>query len=104
AGLIAREMRGRRFAQALAALCVLVAPGFLGIDSFLSMNAYEELIWTACAYLVVRIINTGNQKLWIAFGILAGVGTENKYSMFIFGAGIVFGLALTAQRKFFRRP
>src|SRR6185437_3942843 len=91
-GLIACELRGRRFAQALAALCVLVAPGFLGIDSFLSMNAYEGLIWTACAYILIRIINTGNQKLWIAFGILAGIGTENKYSMFVFGGGIVLGL------------
>src|SRR5262249_3410407 len=32
-------------------------------------------------------------------GVLAGFGLENKYSMLIFGAGIVFGLVLTPHRR-----
>ena len=80
-GIIARELGGNRFAQILAALAVLVAPGFLAIDNLLSMNSFEALIWTACAYVLIRIINTANQKLWIWFGLLAGIGLENKYSM-----------------------
>ena len=50
--LIARELGGRRFAQTAAAICVLVAPGILGIDHFLSMNAFEPLFWLGCAYSV----------------------------------------------------
>jgi hypothetical protein len=41
------------------------------------------------ARLLIRIIKTGNHRLWIGFGILAGLGLENKYSMLIFGGGIV---------------
>jgi hypothetical protein len=63
---------GKRFAQILAALAVLVAPGFLGIDNLLSMNAFEALIWIACAYVLIRIIKTTNQKLWIWFGASGG--------------------------------
>jgi len=63
------------------------------------MNAFEPLFWIGCAYLLIRIINNGNQKLWIWFGILAGFGLENKYSMLIFGAGLVLGLLLTPQRS-----
>jgi hypothetical protein len=96
--LIARELGGKRFAQGLAALAVLVAPGILATDNLLSMNAFEPLFWTGCAWLLIRIVKTGNQKLWIWIGILAGFGLENKYSMLIFGAGIVFGLLLTPQR------
>ncbi|MGA8656007.1 MAG: glycosyltransferase family 39 protein, partial [Chthoniobacterales bacterium] len=103
-GIIARELGGDRFAQILAALAALVAPGFLGVDNLLSMNSFEALLWTACAYVLIRIVKTGNQKLWIWFGLLAGIGLENKHSMLIWGAAITAGLLLTPQRQFFRTP
>ena len=102
--LIARELGGKKVAQGLAALAALVAGGVLAIDSFLSMNAFEPVIWMGCAWIVIRIVKTGDQKLWIWFGILAGVGLENKHSMLIFGGGIVLGLLLTPQRKVFASP
>jgi 4-amino-4-deoxy-L-arabinose transferase-like glycosyltransferase len=101
-GLIARELGGRRFAQGLAAFAVLLAPGFLAIDGWLSMNPFEPLFWMGCAYLVIRMIKTGNRKLWIWFGLIAGVGLENKYSMLIFGFGLIAGLVLTAERRILR--
>ncbi len=103
-GLVARELGAQLFGQALAALAVLVAPGFLAMDNVLSMNAFEPLFWTGCAYVLIRIVNTGNPKLWMWFGVLAGVGLENKHSMLIFGAGLFFGLLLTPERRFLRSP
>lgn len=102
--LIARELGGKRFAQGLAALATLVAPGILAADNLLTMNAFEPLFWMGCAWLLIRIVKTGNQKLWIWFGILGGFGLENKYSMLIFGAGIVLGLLLTPQRRMLSNP
>jgi len=99
AGAIARELGGRRFAQSLAALCVLVAPFYLGFDSYISMNAFEPLFWMSCALLLIRIIKTGDERLWVWFGVVAGVGLNNKYSMGFFGAGVVIGLLLTRHRK-----
>jgi hypothetical protein len=98
-GLIAREMGGGRFAQALAALCVLVAPGLLGVDHFLSMNSFEPLFWMTCAWLLIRMARTGDTRLWLWFGVVAGIGLENKYSMGIFGLGLVVGLLLTRERR-----
>jgi Dolichyl-phosphate-mannose-protein mannosyltransferase len=83
-------------------LAMLLAPGFLGLDNILSMNAFEPLIWTGCAYLLLRIINTGNQRLWLWFGVLAGIGMETKHSMLLFGASLVLGLVLTPERRLFR--
>jgi len=103
-GIIARELGGKGFAQMLAALAVFVAPSYLAVDNLLSMNSFEALLWTGCAYVLVRIIKTGNQKLWIWFGLLAGIGLENKHSMLIWGAAIAAGLLLTPQRQFFRTP
>lgn len=101
-GLIARELGGQRFAQGLAALSFLLAPGFLALDHFLSMNAFEPLLWMGCAWLVIRIIRTGNARLWVWFGVLAGIGLENKHSMLIFGFGLVAGLVLTQERRILR--
>ncbi len=95
--IIARELGGKRFAQILAALAVLVAPGFLGIDNLLSMNAFEALVWIACAYVLIRIIKTTNQKLWIWFGLLAGIGLENKHSMLIWGTAITAAFPATCN-------
>ncbi|HUI80586.1 MAG TPA: glycosyltransferase family 39 protein [Bryobacteraceae bacterium] len=104
AGMIAREMGGKWFAQGLAALAVLIAPGFLSLDNLLTMNAFEPLFWMGCAWLVLRIIKTRDQRLWIWFGVLAGVGLENKYSMGLFGAGLVLGVLLSPQRSALARP
>jgi 4-amino-4-deoxy-L-arabinose transferase-like glycosyltransferase len=104
AALIARELGGKKTAQFLAALATLTAPGLLATQSFFSMNAFEPLFWMGCAWLTIRMVNTGDQKLWIWFGVLAGFGLENKHSMLIFGAGIFVGLVLTPQRKVFSSP
>jgi Dolichyl-phosphate-mannose-protein mannosyltransferase len=102
--LITRELGGRRFAQELAALAALISPGILGGDGLLTMNAFEPLFWMGCAYLMIRLIKTENTKLWIWFGILSGFGLENKYSMLIFGAGLVFGLLSTSERRLLQSP
>src|ERR1035441_5100139 len=71
-GLVARELCAQLFGQELAARALLLAPEFLATDNFLSMNAFEPLFWTGCAYVLIRIIKTGNPKLWLWFGIQIG--------------------------------
>lgn len=102
--LIARELGGGHFAQGLAALCIALAGVYVIMAHLLTMNAFEPLLWMGCAYLVMRIITTGNQKLWLWLGVLAGLGLENKYSMALFGFAIVVGVLLTTERKAFRQP
>jgi hypothetical protein len=101
AGAIARELGGDRFAQGLTAFTVLAAPIYLGLDNLLTMNAFEGLFWMGCAYVLILIIQRRDAKLWIRFGVLAGLGLENKYSIAVFGIGIVVGLLLTPERKYF---
>ena len=82
--MIARELGGGRFAQAFASLCCLLAPGILALDHFLNVNAFEPVIWAACALLVIRMIRTGNQRLWLWFGLAAGFGLETKRSSILY--------------------
>lgn len=100
-GVLALELGGGRFAQALAALCSACAGVYLVLGHLFTMNIFEPLFWMGCAYVVIRIVKTGDQRLWVWFGLLAGIGLENKYSMALFGFAIVTGLALTSERKAF---
>ncbi len=103
-GLMARELGGSRFAQALAAISIIIAPIYLAFSSFLSMNAFEPLFWTAGAYIALLAIKRDQPRLWPLFGVVAGVGLLNKHSMIFFGFGLVAGLALTRERKHLLSP
>ncbi|NIA31141.1 MAG: phospholipid carrier-dependent glycosyltransferase [Actinobacteria bacterium] len=97
--LITRELGGKRSAQILSALGVALAPGFLGMTGFYSMNAYDLLFWAAGFLLVIRILKTGNSKLWLVFGALMGLGLQNKISVLFFAFSLVLGLFFTPYRK-----
>jgi hypothetical protein len=101
---IAWELGGGRFAQFFAGLCVLLNPGRLMLDSLLTMNSFEPLYWMGCIAILVRIMQTGNSRLWPWFGLLAGLGLENKHSTAFFGAAIVAGLVLSEHRREFLKP
>jgi Dolichyl-phosphate-mannose-protein mannosyltransferase len=103
-GKLTREMGGGRFAQALAALAVLVVPVYLVGQSLLTDNAVEPLTWMGCVWLVVRAINTGNARYWLWFGLLAGLGFENKYSIAFLLLGLLVGVLLTPERRFLKSP
>jgi Dolichyl-phosphate-mannose-protein mannosyltransferase len=98
-GYLAGELGGERCAQFLAALTILFAPAYLAFDGFLSMNAFEPLFWLVCAWLIVRIVKGGSPRLWVAFGIVAGIGLENKHTMLAFGFALVVGLLLNGQGR-----
>jgi 4-amino-4-deoxy-L-arabinose transferase-like glycosyltransferase len=103
-GLLARELGGGKFAQFLAAVSLLCATAYLAFDSFFSMNAFEPLFWVLCAWIVVRILKGGRPQWWLAFGVVAGVGLENKHTMLVFGFAMVGGLLLAGEWKIFRSP
>jgi 4-amino-4-deoxy-L-arabinose transferase-like glycosyltransferase len=103
-GLIARELGARAYAQALACIAVIVAPVYLGLDNLLTMNAFEPVFWMACVLVAIKIIKGGNQRLWLLFGLVAGVGIENKHSTLLFGLAFFIGLLLIPERRHLRQP
>ncbi len=98
-GALVRHLGGERFAQALAAVAVLVAPFYLSFDSYLSMNSVEPLLWMGCVLMLIRMIKTGDTRLWIWFGVIAGIGLENKDTMLLFGFALIAGLLMTPERR-----
>ncbi|MBI4556000.1 MAG: glycosyltransferase family 39 protein [Candidatus Hydrogenedentes bacterium] len=100
-GLMAREMGGRRFAQILAAFCTAAGPIFLALHSMMTIDPFNQLFMIACLYILVRFFRTHDARLWLLFGLVAGVGLMNKLSMPFFGVGVVVALLLTGERRVF---
>src|SRR6266498_1903256 len=99
--LIAREFGGKRFSLLLSAVAVVVAPQYLSNGSLLGTNILKPTLWMACAYFVILAIKRNDPRYWLWFGVFAGLGLEEKYSIALFGLGVVVGLLLTEQRRVF---
>src|SRR5215207_7153139 len=100
----ARELGGQRFATVLAATLAATPGVWWVIDHQFAMNAFEAVLWGGLAYVVLRLIKTGNSKLWLVFGAIAGIGLQNKYSIIIFASALIAGVLLTRQRRILFTP
>ena len=102
--LLTAEYGGGAFAQILCAIVVT----FTGVLSSFGMKASTDevglLTWPLMALLVVRMTGGATPRLWVGFGIVAGVSFESKYSVVFFIAALLAGLALTPQRRIVRSP
>ena len=94
---IASELGGKRFAQCLAAFAILPVPVYLMLDHWLTMNAFEPLLWMTAVWLTLRMLSRSAPKIWLPIGALCGIGLENKYSMLLLAGSLVFGLLLTPR-------
>ena len=97
-GLLAREFGGRRFALVLSTVAVIVAPAYLSDGSLVTTNCLEPLLWMGCAYFAILAVKK-DARYWVLFGVVAGLGLQEKYSIAIFGFAIVVGLLLTRERR-----
>ncbi len=98
--LIARELGGKFYALLLSAVCVVIAGQYLSNGSLLGTNCLEPNLWMGCAYFAILAIKRNNPRYWLWFGVLAGLGLEEKYSIAFFLIGMITGMLLTEQRRF----
>jgi len=106
AGLAAREFGGRRFAQALAALSVALAPVFMRPGNLFHPVILDQLWWTLALLALARIGRTaeedggaGDPVAWIGLGVFGGLGLLTKFSIGFIGVSMVVGLLLSPQRR-----
>lgn len=97
AASIARQLGGARFAQRLAGLVVALAPVYLSLQSILSMNALDLVFWSLLLLLFVMVLGSADGRLWLPFGVVAGLGLQNKLSVLFLGVGVAIGLVAGRQ-------
>jgi hypothetical protein len=99
-GLLTWHFGGRRSAQVLAMTGILAAPVFLGTSNYLSMNSFEPCFWMGALLVVLHIAeDSATPRAWLLFGLLAGLGIENKHGTVFFLIALLAGLLLSPQRR-----
>ena len=103
-GLMVQEMKGSTWAVVLAGLSVALAPIFLAMGTYYSMNSLDIFLWAVAGYLVLRMIDDPTPRRWVVLGVVMGLALLNKVGFLWFGAGLLTGLLLTPLRKQLRTP
>jgi 4-amino-4-deoxy-L-arabinose transferase-like glycosyltransferase len=98
-GKLVWELGGGRFATVLAGLAVIIAPALQRMGKILCIPVLEPVLWTACAIVVVYLIQGRSRRWWLALGVLAGIGLLTKHTMLIWGFAALVGIVLTPLRR-----
>ena len=102
AGLMARDLGGKRMAQVLAALTAFIAPVSLFGGTVIMYFAFDYLWWVVVAFFVVRLLATDDPRYWMGIGLGIGLGMMTKYTMAFWVAGLIVAVLITSTRKYLR--
>lgn len=103
-GLIAGELGGNSRARFVAALATACMPFTLLAGSEFMYVSFDFLWWVLLVWLLLRLINTGNPRWWLAIGAAIGLGMLTRYTIGFCVAGLVAGVLATRMRAQLRSP
>ncbi len=89
---IARELGSDRRAQLLAAAIVATSSFLLAVGHMLTTPTFDVLATALVLLGLIRIVRTGEQRWWLAVGLVIGLGLQNKFTL----AMVLASLALAA--------
>jgi 4-amino-4-deoxy-L-arabinose transferase-like glycosyltransferase len=104
AALVARELGGGRWAQALAALGVVASPLFLRSANLFQPVVLDQLTWTIALYALVRLCREDRPRWWLLLGVALGAGLLTKFSAAFVGLALLLALLATGRRAWLRTP
>jgi 4-amino-4-deoxy-L-arabinose transferase-like glycosyltransferase len=102
AGLLARELGGGRRAQTLAAACWAAGAVCLVTGHFLTTTTYDICATAIVSLLIVRLLRTGNTRLWLPAGAVLGVALLSKSLIAIVIGAVVLALVFLGPREILR--
>jgi 4-amino-4-deoxy-L-arabinose transferase-like glycosyltransferase len=93
--LIVRRIGGQWWAQIAAGLAVLLMPMYLGANTLFQTVSFDQLWWMLISYLLITLITANNPRIWLLIGLAFGIGWQTKYTIALFGVGLVVGIVAT---------
>ena len=95
--------RPRRPAQLLAAAAMAVSPLLLAAAHLFGTTPLDLLFWTLLVYLVVHILRSGDERLWLAAGPRRR-RSLNKDLVAFLAVGLLAGLVIAGPRRLLASP
>jgi hypothetical protein len=100
-GLIAREIGAGSRAQVFAAIAMAVDNLTVGAGHLLSTTTFDLTAWAGVLWLALRAVRTGRDHLWLAVGVVAGIGLLDNDLMAFLVFGLVAGVVICGPRRIF---
>jgi 4-amino-4-deoxy-L-arabinose transferase-like glycosyltransferase len=95
AGLMIRDLGGRRWAQVLGAVAVATSPLSIVQGGLFQYETLDYFCWVLLAYMVMRLLKTENPRWWLGIGAAIGLGMMTKYTIAFSVAGLIVGILVT---------
>ncbi len=103
AASMARELGGTRYASFISALGLLISIFFMRTYTLFQPVCTEIFLWTITIHLIIKYINTRDDKFLIFFGIVAGIALLNKYLAGMLFIGLMVIIPFTEYRIVLRK-
>jgi Dolichyl-phosphate-mannose-protein mannosyltransferase len=103
AGMCAREMGASRGIAILASLVTLLCPLLIGANWLFQTVTFDQVTWLIAIYLLLRILRTGDRRLFILLGVDIGVGLETKLTIIALCVAIVAAILVSRDLRPFLR-
>jgi 4-amino-4-deoxy-L-arabinose transferase-like glycosyltransferase len=105
AAAFARLLGGDRRAQTLAAVTTATSAVVIAVGHRLTTQTFDILAWTALALIAGHALRDDRPTLWLAAGVVAGIGLNAKHDVAVCLFGLLVGIALTSGlRHHLRSP
>jgi 4-amino-4-deoxy-L-arabinose transferase-like glycosyltransferase len=101
--LLAREFDAQPGARLFAVACTAVSGYVIAVGHLLSTATFDLLAWTALSWLLARALRR-NGSVWLAVGVVAGIGLENKTLLACYLAALAAALLVLGPRAPLRSP
>jgi 4-amino-4-deoxy-L-arabinose transferase-like glycosyltransferase len=100
-GWLAAELGGGNRAIILASVLAFIDPVTFGFGHILSANALDLPMWLLCVLLLVKIEKGASPKLWVWWGVAAGITLLHKYTLAFLLVALMASFLLTPWRRWF---
>ncbi|KXO87606.1 hypothetical protein AXK56_14365 [Tsukamurella pulmonis] len=103
AGLIARELGGRAWAQVFAAAAVAMSL-VSAVGHWLATYSLDPLWWTLIVYLLVRWVRTRQDRLLLLVGAVTALSLLTKFLVPALWIAVALGALACGPRRLLTRP
>lgn len=100
--LIVKELKGNIFAIILALIAFIFSTAFLRSNTLFQPVCFNQFFWLLSGYLIIRLINKKNPKLWLIIFLVWGIGFLNKYSIAFFIVGSLAAIFISKYRVLYK--
>ncbi len=82
-----------------SAILYATLPAVFVSSLLISTDPFLLMFWAAALYASVRLIETSDERWWLALGVIVGLGSLAKYAMAMFPVGLALFFALSPEER-----